>query len=96
MEKKYDVDDAGKKKYVVCQWIKLKMVDNKTIIEQVHKYENLTGDVLNEDMKICEIFQANVLLEKFSPSWSDYRNQLKHKKNNLTLQEHISHTRLKR
>ena len=68
LEKKYDVDDAGKKKYVVCQWIKLKMVDNKTIIEQVHKYENLTGDVLNEDMKICEIFQANVLLEKFTPS----------------------------
>ena len=32
LEKKYDVDDAGKKKYVVCQWIKLQMVDNKTII----------------------------------------------------------------
>ena len=41
------------------------MVDNKTIMEQVHKYENLTGDVLNEDMKICEIFQANVLLKNF-------------------------------
>ena len=62
LEKKYDVDDAGKKKYVVCQWIKFQMVDNKQIMEQVHKYENLTGDVLNEDMKICEIFQANVLL----------------------------------
>ena len=85
MEKKYDVDDAGKKKYVVCHWIKFPIVDNKPIMEQVHKYENLTGDVLNEDMKICEIFQANVLLEKFPPSWSDYRNQLKHKKKNLTL-----------
>ncbi|KAK4718279.1 hypothetical protein R3W88_016617 [Solanum pinnatisectum] len=42
-------------------------------------------------MKICEIFQANVLLEKFPPAWSDYRNQLKHKKKNLTLQEIISH-----
>ena len=62
MEKKYDVDDAGKKKYVVCQWIKFHMVDNRTIMEQFPEYENLTGDVLNEDMKICEIFQANVLL----------------------------------
>ena len=61
------------------------MVDNKPIMEQVHKYENLTGDVVNEDMNICEILQANVLLEKFPPSWSDYRNQLKHKKKNLTL-----------
>ena len=61
-EKKYDVDDAGKKKYVVCQWIKFQMVDNKPIMEQVSEYENLTSDFLNEDMKICEIFQANVLL----------------------------------
>ena len=55
------------------------MVDNKPIMEQVHQYEKLTGDVLNEDMKICEIFQANDILEKSPPSWSDYRNQLKHK-----------------
>ena len=84
MEKKYGADDAGKKKYVAGQWIKLQMVDNKPdnkpIMEQVHEYENLTAYVLNEDMKMYEIFQANVLLEKFLPSWSDYRNQLKHKK----------------
>ena len=32
------------------------MVDNKSIMEQVHEYENFTSDVLNEEMKICEIF----------------------------------------
>ena len=69
------------------------MVDNKQIMEQVHEHENLTVDVLNEDMKICDILQANFLLEKFPPSWSDYRNQLKHKKKNLTLRELISHMR---
>ena len=47
------------------------MVDNKPIMEQVPEYENLTGDVVNEDMNICEILQANVLLEKFPPSWSN-------------------------
>lgn len=50
-------------------------------------------DVLSEDMKICEILQANVLLEKFSSSWSDYGNHLKHKKKDMTLQELISHMR---
>lgn len=40
---------------------------------------------------MCEILQANVLLEKFPPSWSDYRNQLKHKKRDLSLQELINH-----
>ncbi|XP_060183142.1 uncharacterized protein LOC132613103 [Lycium barbarum] len=85
LEKKYGVDDAGKKKYVVGRWIKFQMVDNKPIMEQVHEYENLTAAVLTEGMKMCEVCQANVLLEKFPPSWSDYRNQLKHKKKDLTL-----------
>nr|XP_009796253.1 PREDICTED: uncharacterized protein LOC104242843 [Nicotiana sylvestris] len=95
LEKKYDVDDAGKKKNVVGKWIKFQMADDKPIMEQVHEYENLIADVLNEGMEMCEILQANVLLEKFPPSWSDYRNQLKHKKKKLTLQELISHMRTK-
>ncbi|XP_019267101.1 PREDICTED: uncharacterized protein LOC109244460 [Nicotiana attenuata] len=94
LEKKYGADDAGKKKYVVGKGIMFQMVDDKPIMEQVHEYENLTADVLNEGMEMCEVLQANVLLEKFPPSWSDYRNQLKHKKKNLTLQELISHMRI--
>jgi len=41
-------------------------------------------------MKMCEILQANVLIKKFPPSWNDYRNCLKHKRKDLTLQELIS------
>ena len=60
-------------------------------MEQVHTYENLCAEVLAEGMKMCEIIQANVLIEKFSPSWNNYRNHLKYKKMDLTLQELISH-----
>ena len=59
-------------------------------MEQVHAYENVCAEVLNEGMKMGDILQANVLIEKFPPSWSDYRNHLKHKKKDLTLQELIS------
>ena len=34
-----------------------------------------------------------MLIEKFSPSWNDYRSHLKHKKKDLTLQELINHMR---
>ena len=47
----------------------------------------MTVDVLSEGMNMCEILQTNVLLEKFPPSWVEYRNKLKHKKKDLTLQE---------
>ena len=72
---KYGVHDAGKKKYVVGQWNKFQMVDNKRIMEHVHQYENFTVDVVNEDMKMCQILNVNVLHEKFPPSRSDYRIQ---------------------
>lgn len=44
------------------------MIDNKYIIEQVHEYENLIVDALNDDMKMCKIFQANFMLEKILSS----------------------------
>ncbi|KAK4393567.1 hypothetical protein Sango_1827500 [Sesamum angolense] len=93
LESRYGGDDAGRKKYVVGKWLQFQIVDGKSIMDQVHEYENIVADVLNENMKMCEILQANVLLEKFPPSWNDYRNHLKHKKRDLTLQELISHMR---
>jgi len=93
LETKNGSDDAGKKKYVVAKWLQFQFVDDKPIMDQVHVYENLCAEVLNEGMKICEILQANVLIEKFPPSWSYYRNHLKYKKKDLTLQEPISHMR---
>ena len=62
-------------------------------MEQVHVYENMCAKFLSQNMKMCEILQANVLIEKFPPSLNDYRNQLKHKKKDLTLQDLISHMR---
>lgn len=85
LEAKYGSDDAGKKKYVVGKWLQFQIVDDKPIMEQVHTYKNLCAEVLNEGLKMCEILQANMLIEKFPPSWNDYRNHLKHKKKDLTL-----------
>ncbi|KAL0378952.1 UNVERIFIED_CONTAM: hypothetical protein Sradi_3200700 [Sesamum radiatum] len=93
LETRYGGDDAGRKKYVVGKWLQFHMVDDKPIMDQVHEYENLVADVLSEGMKMCDVLQANVLLEKFPPTWSEYRNHLKHKKKDLNLQELISHMR---
>ncbi|XP_074298671.1 uncharacterized protein LOC141629593 [Silene latifolia] len=60
---------------------------------KVHVYENLCADIVSEGMKLDDLFVANVLLEKFPPSWSEYRNQLKHKKKDMSLMELISHMR---
>ncbi|TYK16589.1 ty1-copia retrotransposon protein [Cucumis melo var. makuwa] len=91
LESQYGGDDAGRKKYVVGKWLQFQMTDDKPVVEQIHEYENLVANVMSEGMKMYEILQANVLLEKFPPSWNDYCNHLKHKKKDLKLQELISH-----
>ena len=93
MEVKYGADNARKKKYMVGKWLRFHITDDQLIKEQIHVYENLCANVLNENIKMSEILQVNVLIKKFSPSWSDSRNQVKHKKKVLTLQELISHMR---
>ncbi|KAL0405667.1 UNVERIFIED_CONTAM: hypothetical protein Slati_3880600 [Sesamum latifolium] len=93
LESRYGGDDASRKKYIVGKWLQFQIVDGKPTMDQVHEYENLVPDVLSEDMKMCEILHANVLLEKFPPTWNDYRNNLKYKKRHLTLQELTSHMR---
>jgi len=64
----YGSDDAKKRKYVVSKWLQFQIMDDKPIMEQVHVYENLCAEVLAEGMKMCEILQANVLIENFPQS----------------------------
>lgn len=61
------------------------MVDDKPIMEQVHEYENPVLEILREGILMSEVFQANILLEKFPPSWDDFKYHLKHKKKDMTL-----------
>ena len=70
------------------------MVDDKPIMEQVHEYENLVTDILAEGMKMCEILQANFLIERLPESWSNYRNHLKHKKKGMTLEKLVGHMKI--
>lgn len=90
LQKRY----AWKKKFVVGNWLHFQMVDDKPIMEQVHEYENLVADVLNEGMYMCEVLQADVLLEKLPPSWSDYCNRLKHKERDFSLPDLITHMKM--
>ena len=49
---------------------------------------------LDEGMNMCDIFQANVLLAKLPPLWSNYITTMKHKEKDLKLQGLIAHTKI--
>ena len=45
----------------------------------------------SKDIVLLEKFVAGVLIEKLPDSWNDYKNSLKHKQKNQTLDELVMH-----
>jgi len=68
LEVKYGANDVGKNIYVVGESLRIQITNDKPIMEQIHVYENLYANVLNENMNMCEILHANALIEIFLPS----------------------------
>ena len=76
---KYTVEDVGKQKFVVGNYYKWEMVDNKDIKLQINEYNKLLEELRAENLELLEQFVAGLLIEKLPDSWSDYKQQLKHK-----------------
>ncbi|XP_019231941.1 PREDICTED: uncharacterized protein LOC109212726 [Nicotiana attenuata] len=89
LEKKYKTEDAGLKKFVAAKFLDFKMVDSKSVITQVQELQVIVHDLLAEVMIINEAFQVAVFIEKLFPLWKDFKNYLKHKRKEMTLEDLI-------
>ncbi|XP_070026559.1 uncharacterized protein [Nicotiana sylvestris] len=79
LEKKYKTEDAGLKKFVAAKFLDYIMVDSKNFIE---------GLVINK------AFQVEAMIEKLPPLWKDFKNYLKHKRKEMSLDDLIVRLRI--
>ncbi|KAL0399698.1 UNVERIFIED_CONTAM: hypothetical protein Sradi_2313100 [Sesamum radiatum] len=79
LEKKYKTEDAGLKKFIVGKFLEFKMVDSKTVMNQVQEFQMILHDLHAEGMTLSESFQVAAMIEKLPPLWKDFKNYLKHK-----------------
>ena len=79
MLRKYTAEDVGKQKCFIGNYYKWEIVDNKDINLQINKYHKLLEELRAEKIELLEQFVAGLLIEKLLESWSDYKQQLKHK-----------------
>ena len=89
LEKKYKAEDAGLKKFVAAKFLDYKMVDTKAVVTQIQELQVIIHDLLNEGMIINEAFQVAAFIEKLPPAWKDFKNYLKHKRKEMTLEDLI-------
>ena len=94
LDRKYKTEDAGTKKFVVARFLDFKMVDSKTVISQVQELQVMLHDIHAEGMMISETFQVAAMIEKLPPSWVDFKNYLKHKRKEMSVEDLVVRLRI--
>ncbi|XP_060202894.1 uncharacterized protein LOC132631325 [Lycium barbarum] len=95
LEKKYKTEDAGLKKFIAAKFLNYKIVDVKSVVTQVQKLQVIIHDLLAEGLVISGAFQVAAVIEKLPSSWKDFKNYLKHKQKEVTLEDLIVRLRTK-
>ena len=65
------------------------MIEDRDVSSQIHDYHMLINDLVIEDIKLSEPFVACYLIETFPDSWKDYKNSMKHKRKQMSLEDAI-------
>lgn len=94
LKKKYDTEEAGAKKYAVSRYLNYKMTDEKSVESQSHEIQKIAHDIISEGMALDEQFQVAVIIDKLPPSWKDFKNSLRHKTKEFSLESLITRLRI--
>jgi len=67
------------------------MNEEKYIKVQINEYHKLLEDLKTENISLPNEFISELLIEKLSYSWTDYKQQLKHMHKQISLPDLITH-----
>ncbi|CAL8992693.1 unnamed protein product [Prunus brigantina] len=91
LNKKYVIEDVGTQKYVIGKFLQFQMVESKDVSLQIHEYHKLVNELKNADVDLPKTFVCGSLIEKLPESWKDYKNNMKHKRKQMSLEDLIVH-----
>ncbi|XP_049390262.1 uncharacterized protein LOC125854722 [Solanum stenotomum] len=96
LEKKYKTEDVGMKKFIVAKFLDYKMIDSKTVVTQVQEVQVIIHDLLAEGLIVNDVFQMAAIIEKLPPLWKDFKNYLKHKCKEMTVEDLMVRQRIEK
>ena len=67
------------------------MNEEKDIKMQINEYHKLLKDLKTQNISLPDEFVSELLIKKLSKSWTDYKQQLKHKHKQMSLSDLITH-----
>ncbi|XP_071719289.1 uncharacterized protein [Rutidosis leptorrhynchoides] len=97
LEAKYTAKDASSKKFLVSNFNNYKIVDTRPIMKQFHEIVRILGQFTQHNISMDETFSVSSIIDKLPSSWQDITHTLKHKKEDMNLNELVklgSHLRI--
>uniref|UniRef100_A0A2N9F059 CCHC-type domain-containing protein n=1 Tax=Fagus sylvatica TaxID=28930 RepID=A0A2N9F059_FAGSY len=94
LETKYKTKKQGTDKFIIQKYFDFKMMDNVSVLDQVHELQILVHKLNDLSIKIPELFQVGAIIAKLPPSWNNYRKKLLHMAEELTLEQIGTHLRI--
>ena len=82
----YIAEDVVRQRFIIANYYRWTMNNEKDIKVQINEYHKLLRDLKTEDEFISEL-----LIEKLLESWTNYKQQLKHKHKQMSLSDLITH-----
>jgi len=88
---KYTAEDVVRQRFVIGKYYRWEMIEVKDIKIQINEYHKLLEDIKAENIVLPDEFVSELLIEKLPQSWTDYKQQLKHKYKQMSLSDLITH-----
>ncbi|CAJ2665771.1 unnamed protein product [Trifolium pratense] len=94
LEAKYMAEDSSSKKFLVTDFNNYKMVESRSVMEQFNELLRILGQFTQHGLKMDETISVSSIIDKLPPSWKDFKHNLKHGKDELSLIQLGSHLRI--
>lgn len=80
LQERYIKEDAINKRFIITRFNSYRMIDSRSVMEQFSEIKVIVDQQSQHNMKMDEDFIVTFIVDKFPPSWKNFRNSLKHKK----------------
>ena len=96
LETRYMSEDASSRKFIVSRFNNYKMVEDRPVMEQFHEIERMLNNFAMHNMNMDECIIVSSIIDKLPQSWKDFKRSLKHKKEDISLEDLAKASMLRR
>ncbi|KAK3016456.1 hypothetical protein RJ639_007811 [Escallonia herrerae] len=94
LERCYITEDATSKRFIISKFFDYKMVDGRSVMEQFNEIKSILDRYFQHKLALDEFIVVTSIIDKLPPSWKNFRNSLKYRKEDINLYELGTHLRI--